>query len=356
MNYAKFSDFTENINVDQQLFKYSKWMWKIHGTFRLNISFIYFNLLYSGETCLHERVLINTTYTTIGKYCGRRIQWSVFVSSDLSSVAFHTFNYSTSYFILQYQLTNDKLSTSMLNNKIYRDLKVTFKNSFVFYKYVLANVTYYHWNLFVSKMFKPSIILMKVNSDDKGGLYLYDGPDFHASQYDATNLKTFTSSSFQVSILFLGHFSDIIIKFKSYIFKKAVQNFKTILVKNNYEWINSKLKCPAMSVSICAFHFHVPRGFYVNVTLLYFNYSGPNTGYCQYGGLSIYDYVENKIEEILLLCDNWFSVLAMEEPNRLIVSNTESLFVVFYSYFPQSMIRVDLGIEKTYCQGVHLQR
>ena len=217
--------------------------------------------MYSGETCLHERVLINTTYTTIGKYCGRRIMWSVFVSSALSSVAFHTFNYSTSYFILQYQLTNDKVSTSMLTNKTLNDLKVTFKSSFVFHKYVLANVIYYNWNLFVSKMFKISIILMKVNPDDRGGIYLYDGPDFHASQYDATNLKTFTSSSFQVSILFHGYFSDIIIKFKRYIFKKAVQNFKTFLVKNNSEWISSKLKCLECLYSFVHFIFMFPEVF-----------------------------------------------------------------------------------------------
>ena len=107
---------------------------------------------------------------------------------------------------------------------------------------------------------------------------------------------------------------------------------------------------------MCIFYFHVPRGFYVNATLLNFNYSGPNTGYCQYGGLSIYDYVENKINEILLMCDNWPSVSLMKQPNRLIVSNTESLFVVLYSYPPQSMIKVNLGMEKTSCQGVHLQR
>ena len=281
----------------------------------------------------------------------------MFLASDLITLAFHAFNYSSSYFVLQYQVTNDQLSTSMLTKKTYHDLKATFKNSFVFHKYVLAKNIYYNWNIFVSKMFKLSIILMKGNLDDKGSFYLYDGPDFHTNQYDATGLKTFTSSSFQVSVLFHGYFSDIAITFKSYIFKQAVQNFKKYLVKENCKLISSKLACSKQSVPICAFQLHVPRAFYVNVTLLYFNYSGPNIGYCQYGGLSIYDYVKKNIKEILLLCDNWLSISLMKEPNRMIVSNTENLFfVVLYSYFPHSMIKINLGIEKTSCQGLHLQR
>ena len=132
-------------------FKYSVWMWKIHDAFRLNISFTYFNLMYSGETCLHERVVINNSNTTIGKYCGQRIQWSNFVSPPLITLAFHTFNYSISQFMLQYELTTDKLYTSMLTNKTYHDPKVTFKNSFVVHKYVLANDIYYNWNILFLK-------------------------------------------------------------------------------------------------------------------------------------------------------------------------------------------------------------
>ena len=335
-------------------FKYSKWMWKIHDTLKLNLSFTYFNLIYSGETCLQERIVIETTLTTIGRYCGRRIQWSNFVSSPLITLAFHTFNYSRSYFMLQHQLTTDKLSTFMFTNKTLNNPTVDFKNSFVSHKYILANDIYYNWNIFVSKMFKLCIIPIKVNPDDKANLYLYDGPDFHASQFNTSSFEKFTSSSFQVSILFHGHFSDIVIKFESYIFKQAVQNFKTFLVKEKSEWISSK--CFVKSSSICAFHFHVPRGFFVNITLLNLNYSGPNIGYCQYGGLSIYDYVNNKIKEILLLCDNWPSIFSIKEPNRSIVSNTKSLFVVLFSYPLHSMITFNLGIEKTSCQGVHLQR
>ena len=303
-----------------------------------------------------KELLLLTTCTTIGKYCGRKFQWSVFVSSPLITLVFHTFNYSRSYFILQYQLTNDELSTSMLTNKMFNDLKVVFKNSFVFHKYVLANDIYYNWNIFVSKMFKLSIILIKVNADDKSGLYLYDGPDFYACQYDASSFKTFTSSSFQVSVLFHGQFSNISLKFKSYMFKQAMQNFKTFLVKGNSEWISSQLNCSDKPSSICAFDVHVLRGFYVNVTLLNFNYSGPNTGYCQYGGLSIYDNMNNKIKEVLLLCNNWPSMSSIKEPKKFIVSNTKSLFVVLFSYTPHSMINFILRIEKTSYQGVHLQR
>ena len=90
--------------------------------------------------------------------------------------------------------------------------------------------------------------------------------------------------------------------------------------------------------------------FYVNVTLEYFNYSGPNVGYCKYGGLSVYDYVNNTKKEVLLMCKNWISA------RRIIISNAGSLFLVFYSYHPYSKINIQIRIESSSCQGVHLQK
>ena len=58
-----------------------QWKWKISNVFNLNISFIHFNLKYSGEACLQERAVINCTGNkTTGRFCGRRHQWSVFAS------------------------------------------------------------------------------------------------------------------------------------------------------------------------------------------------------------------------------------------------------------------------------------
>ena len=245
--------------------------------------------MYSGETCLQERVVIKST--TNDNYCGRRIQFSVFVSSTPITLHFHTFVDSISYFIAQYQLTNDDLSTPVLINKNYQDFQITDNIIFVLHKYVVAKDIYYNGNICVFKMFKIYVTL-KVIMDDKELLYLYDGPDFNADQYNASEIKTLQSSSFQVSILFYGSFTTMKMKFKGYISKEPLKNYEIYYVTESEELINTDLNCAKKPIAICAFNVHVPRSFYVYINLNYFNYSGPNIEYCKYDGLSIYDYVE----------------------------------------------------------------
>ena len=119
-------------------------------------------------------------------------------------------------------------------------------------------------------------------------------------------MKIFISSSFQASVLFYGYYSELKMKFKHYIIRRGIINYRTYYMKESFKLMSTDLKCTKKPIVLCAFNFHVPRGFYVNITLVNFNYSGPNTEYCKYGGLSIYDYITNNMKEILLLCDNWF--------------------------------------------------
>ena len=250
------------------ILKYSRWLWKLNDAFNLNISFTHFNLMYSGETCLHERVVIKSTTNDI--YCGRRIQFPV-VSSTPITLHFHTFVDSISYFIAQYQLTIDDLSTPVLINKNYQDFQITDNIIFVLHTYVVAKHIYYNWNIHVFKMFKIYITL-KVIMDDKELLYLYEGPDFHADQYNASVIKALQSSSFQVSVLFYGSFSTIEMKFKGYISKQPIKNYETFYVKESEELINTAINCAMKPIAICAFNVHVQGSFYVNITLNYFDY------------------------------------------------------------------------------------
>ena len=334
-------------------FIYSEWKWKIFQAFNLNISFIHFNLQYSGEACLQERILINSRHNiTIGRYCGRRYQWSVFVT-------FHTFDSSQSWFELQYELTDINITSYKLNYKNCNAFTIIENNSFVFpfgwiNKYLIKIDSYYNWNIFVPKMYQLSLMLMKY-CNRKNVLYLYDGPDYLSDQYDLTNMTLFTSTSFQISVLLHGYHSDIEINFNNFLSKEAIQNYKVYSVKNNLEIISTDLKCGKNSVILCAFNFIVNRNQYVNITLS-FKYFGPNIGYCMYGGLSIYDYINSTIKEVLLLCDNLFSLPLSLQPNRNLISNTESLFLVFYSYILYSDIEVHLQKEPSSCQGVIIER
>ena len=334
---------------------------KISNTLNLNISFMHFNLKYYGEACLQERVVINSTGNiTTGRYCGRRYQWSIFVSIAPITLEFHTVESSLSYFELQYQLTHLNLTISMLHYRTYsvfRDIEIK-SNILPFswiHKYVFRNDVYINWNIFVPKMFKLSLNLSKVIHLIKS-LSLYDGPDYHSMQYNIATSTAFTSSSFQVSIFYYGSVSDIEISFKGYLIKEAIANYKTYLVKDSFQLVSTDLKCAKRSMVLCAFNFKVNGHFFVNVTLLSFNYSGPSVGYCRYGGLSIYDYSKNDMEEVLLLCNNWLSPSSNLHAKRTIVSTTQSLYLVFYSYFPYSEIKIQLQIQSTSCQGVFLQR
>ena len=340
--------------------KYSQWKWKILNSFNFNISFIHFKLKYSGETCLQERVIINSTGTiTVGKYCGRRYPWSVFTSPTLVTIEFYTFDSFRSSFLLQYQITSYNFTTSMLTQKNYNGFAFIESNSLVLpysliHKYKVIKENYYSWNIFESKMFKLSLELTRA-PNRKGIFYLYDGPSFHSKQYNFTTQMTFTSSSFQVSVIYQGDHSNIEMEFKSSIFKKAVQNYRKYLVKDKFAISSMHLECSNKSIVLCAYNVYVPRHSYINITLLSLNYTGPNVGYCKYGGLSIYDYVRNTMKEVLLTCDSSFPVSSNDQ-FRVIISNKRSVFLVFYSYEPYSDINIRMIIEPTVCQGVHVQR
>ena len=194
-----------------------EWKWQIFNTFNLNISFTYFDLKYSGEACLQERIIINSRENiTIGRYCGRRYHWSVFVETAPVILIFHTFDSSKSKFELQYELTDINVTNYILNYKNCSDLKVIEGSLFLFpftwiNKYLIRNDAYYNWNIFVSKMHKLSLKLQE-QFYRKGVLHIYDGPDYHSDQYDLTSMTSFTSRSFQVSILLNILCSDIEMK------------------------------------------------------------------------------------------------------------------------------------------------
>ena len=202
-----------------------EWKWNIASDFNMNITFIYFNLKYSGEACLQERIAINSTGNiTNGRYCGRRYKWSSFVSNAPITLEFYTVESSTSYFEFQYQLTHVNLTTFLIHHRSYSAFQDIENKSNVHpfswvNKYIFRMAIYYNWNILVPKIFK---LLLKFSKflQQEDFLYFYDGPDCHSMQYDITTIKTFRPSSFQVSILYHGYLSAIEMNFKGYCNKK----------------------------------------------------------------------------------------------------------------------------------------
>ena len=336
------------------IFKYSIWKWKIVGILNLNMSFTAFDLKYSGEACLQEKIIVNVTQdTTIGRYCGRRYNFSIFASPAPITLEFHTFEQSTSQFILHYQITNSIMKTLLCKFKNYNIFNVIENVAFVYpfswnHIYIIENVPYFSWNIIVPKMYR---LLMKILivSRLKKTLIIYDGPGLNSKQLETSNEQFFTASSFQVLVVYLNHVNkEIEIIFKNILKKDKVENYHNILkVKEEIKLYKKNLSCEHLTHVLSALKFSVPINHFVNITLLSLKYHEPNVGYCKYGGLSIYDYVNNLKKEVLLLCDNI---------SQIIASSTQHLFLIFYAYLPYSEIRPTVIVKPSICKGVHILR
>ena len=133
-------------------------------------------------------------------------------------------------------------------------------------------------------------------------------------------------------------------------------HYNVYKIKDGVKLYNMNLSCEQLTSVFCAFKLYVSKNYFVNITLLSLKYSGPNVGYCKYGGLSIYDNVDNNMKEVLLLCDNISLVTFNTKPKQNIVSSTQHLFLIFYAYWPYSEIRPTIIVNPTRCNGVHILR
>ena len=331
--------------------------------FFLNISFITFDLKYSGEACLQERVFVNSRGNNIiGRYCGRRYQWSVFASSSPVTLEFHTSKFSSSKFMLQYQITDIILETFLYIYKNYNNVGIIENINYVLpfswnHIYFLANVSHLMWNIIVPKMYIIMLKILKV-SMLKQSVIIFDGPDINSNQLHINTEETITGGTFQLLVLYLNtQNEDIEMIITNKILKNKIENHNNISnIKESIKLNSDDLPCVQLTNVLCAFKLHVPGTYFVNITLLSLKYYGPNVGYCKYGGLSVYDYVHTDKKEVLLLCDNISPVTFNIQPQQIIESSTQILFLIFYAYWPYSRVRFNITIEPTVCKGIHILR
>ena len=183
----------------------------------MNMTFLLFDLRYSGEECLIELVSLSLMkQEKIGKFCGRRYHWSVFASSYLINLHFHSFEQSTSQFIMQFQLTNTILKTILKKCPNSQKFDTVEENFFVSpfswnTVYFIGNISYYTWGIFVPKMYLLIIQIIKA----KKSLDLFDGPDFHSNKCKVANNSKITASSFQILVLYKDYTKNIKIGFES---------------------------------------------------------------------------------------------------------------------------------------------
>ena len=342
-----------NLHVVKYL--YSQWTWDIDYRFNLNITFTYFHLQYSGEACTQERVIvIPLSSRVIGRYCGQRHIWSILLSPLSTTLEFHSFTFSTSTFNLTYQVTDDIVNTYMFHyfTKSFSQVEI---DSFVapfswMHGYHVFHLRYYSWNIFVPKMFKL-VLRIQNSSLVRNSIYIYDGPDYQSNKCEMTQNTTCFAKYFQAFIL-LKKYCNYGINFESILYKHSLPNFQSYFINEkslvSHQYVGHEFHPDFLK----AFKFHTFKGTYLNITLLSLKYKGSNTGYCKYGGLSIYDVINGTLKEDFLLCDTLQESAII--PKRHIVSNTESLFLIYYSYWPYSQIELNLTIQPSSCKGLHL--
>ena len=344
-------------------YKTSNWKWKIVDAFNLNISFILFDLNYSGEACPQERIVIHSRLIKfIGQYCGRRYYWSVFASSAPITLEFYTYQVSTSEFALKYQIANTILKTLLHKYNYFKD-KNTAENITSIHPfswnhiYFLKNIAHCSWNIIIPKIYQLLIKVLNIFSV-KNSIIIYDGPDFNNKPFGLNIEEFFAASSFQVLILHHNPKNkQIEMTFTNDIRKEKVEMHHHKYKINDKRKLHSKkFPCEQLTTVLCISKLYAPKNYFVNITLLSVKYSGPNVGYCKYGGLSMYDYVNNDMKEILLLCDNVFPVTLNNQPQQTIVSSIQSIFLIFYAYWPYSKIELYITIEPMPCKGVHVLR
>ena len=226
-----------------------------------------------------------------------------------------------------------------------------------FTEYKVFNESFHNWNIFVEKMFKLKLQFIKLPVYIKQ-LVVYDGPDYNSKQYNASENKIILFTSFQCSVIFQGFIypNEIDMAFQITTLKKyKIPNYKNILITNQLMLQKLKRKTIQAQQFLHAYKFLVQRHFHINITISSFNFSGSNTGYCKYGGISIYDESMNKYEklqEVLLLCNTTISFVASQS----IVSFGSTLYLVIYSYSAQDDIDFNVVINPTVCQGIEIKR
>ena len=299
---------------------------------------------------------------TIGRYCGRRYHWPVFASSSPITLEFHAFQLLSSQFILQYQIIGTILESFLYKYKNYNDFSNLENITFVYpfswnHVYILTNVSHFTWNIIVPKMYILLLKFLKVPLV-KSSTIIFNGPDINSNQLNINNEKIFTASSFQV--LILHHRSQkekFDISFTNNILKDKMENYYNIyIIKDRVKLNSDNLACAQLTTVLCALKLHVSGNYFVNISLLSFKYSGPNVGYCKYGGLSVYDYINKNTKEVLLLCENIFPITFNTQQKQVIVSSTKHLFLILFAYWPYTKVKLNITMQPTTCNGVHILR
>ena len=181
-------------------------------------------------------------------------------------------------------------------------------------------------------------------------LYLYDGPDFNSNHLNIKTGTTLLSSSFQVFLIRKTYHKEFKISFNSLLIKNQTKNYQKYIVNRRLENFYNLVSTTQLDF-LYAINFEALKGYHVNISIVSLKYSGSNVGYCKFGGLSVYDKVKGPLKEVFLSCDNMSNDFGNE---RIIVSNKHSLYLIVYTYWPYSHIKLNITVQPTLCRGVYI--
>ena len=181
-------------------------------------------------------------------------------------------------------------------------------------------------------------------------IVIHDGPGFECNILKPfANNKTepskmlFFTSSFQCMVHTLQRGQTSLGTSLTYTNMKQGNKTKIHLNFNETKFI--PFPNSIMNDGIGIFDIIVPSGFYVNISILNFNYHGFRISTCRFAGITAYNRIHNSYKEISTVCKPHHNIYK----TRKMYSETSKITLVFYQYKEYSKIEVEILLSVIRC-------
>ena len=293
-----------------------------------NLSFVSFDMIYSGDKCHYDRLEVRQTLKNdkgplVQVYCGRRPPWSLHLQADLVCIALVSDGNKRVYIQSSYQLVRPILTTS--DNHQIIEIKSNFSAKGHLFRRLVYNgqttgdVLQYRW-VFRAPWGRRLNLVAQTELDEDEHLVITEGPDYHANKEaryidifgDTSPLINVTSYGPVVNMKLFSNLSRNIsyINISLHAVDQLVLN-KVLKLHSGSSVIsiNYQLSCPKkFDITYCLLSIDSRPGTYPNVSITEFLYKAPDIHLCMYTIIALYSHIVSSDKVIYSFCRD-------DEPN-----------------------------------------